>query len=52
MTWFEDLTPYSYLPTKPSSGSPPTLNVGWLEREHRERLREGGAMVGFGAWET
>lgn len=30
MTWFEDLTPYSYL-RQPIAGTGPVLNVGWLE---------------------
>lgn len=29
MTYFEDLTPYTYL-----SDQPPMLNVGWLSRSH------------------
>jgi hypothetical protein len=28
VTWFADLTPYTYLRTEPTN--PPTLNVGWL----------------------
>lgn len=32
MTWFEDLTTYSFLRSGVSRGGPPTLNVGWLER--------------------
>jgi hypothetical protein len=31
--YFADLTPYTYFPSEP--GSPPALNVGWLERGHR-----------------
>jgi hypothetical protein len=38
MTWFEDLTPYSYSPTEFPEGtlasSVPPLNVGWLEDDH------------------
>jgi hypothetical protein len=33
MTWFEDLTAYSYLPTIPAT-SAPALNVAWLEPNH------------------
>ncbi len=32
MSWFEDLTPYTYLRSEPTD--PPTLNVGWLARDH------------------
>jgi hypothetical protein len=31
MTWFEDLTQYTYLGSHPTT--PPTLNVGWLSRD-------------------
>lgn len=32
MTWFRDLTPYTYLAGQ--AGGAPTLNIGWLERGH------------------
>lgn len=36
MTYFPDLTPYSYLPDDPGKPSPdlPHLNVGWLDAAH------------------
>jgi hypothetical protein len=31
VTWFEDLSPYTYL-QQPARGSGPVLNIGWLEQ--------------------
>lgn len=43
MTWFDDLTPYSYL--EGQDGARPTLNVGWLEHGHP--FPTGDAPAGF-----
>lgn len=34
MTYFEDLSPYAYLPDSAPSTTTTVLNVGWLDGEH------------------
>jgi hypothetical protein len=43
MTFFEDLTPYTYF--HPEDEPPGTVNIGWLDREHP--FRTGRTSAGF-----